>query len=553
MIRRCSHQRQQRQQGHHVENKRRCYGDAESGRMKNPVRAQNLLSNVLSLGGGETLARVVAFFGTAYLARVLGPEGFGLVGFATAVCGYLALSNWALNDIGAREVAKTPREAGVVGASVIAVKLLLATTGWLILVLVFPLLGLPQEARPVILFAGLLLFAMAMDGGWILKGLEQSRMVGVAQVLGQILFVALVFLLVHAPVDIAFAPLAQFIGEFAAALLLGVWIFHAHRPRIDWRRGFSVLRAAGFLIVSRVFRTLIFSFDVLLLGFLLTQQDVGLYTAPYRVVFLLLAIAVAIYAAYLPAYTRAAELKDGQLSDLVNRSLELAAAAGIPLAVGGMVLAEPLLTLLFGSAYAGGAGAFRWLLLGVAVIFLYSGARNVLIVLGQTRTDLALVATAAAINVALNCWVIPRYGIEGAALVTALSESLILVGVLWVVRRVGVNVQLSRLARPLLAALIMAAVLLYAVPGLPLGLKLVLGCATYAASLLMLGGVPEDARPWLHTIGIAAGTTGYNKRKAKLIALQQQEIDDNPRKSSDSQYPPGVTDHSRGHAWKQDQ
>ena len=116
--------------------------------MKNPVRAQNLLSNVLSLGGGETLARVVAFFGTAYLARVLGPEGFGLVGFATAICGYLALSNWALNDIGARAVAKTPHEAGFVGTSVIADKLILATTGWLILVLVFPLLRLPQEARP---------------------------------------------------------------------------------------------------------------------------------------------------------------------------------------------------------------------------------------------------------------------------------------------------------------------------------------------------------------------------------------------------------------------
>ena len=490
--------------------------------MNSPVRARNLFSNVLSLGGGEILARLTAFFGAAYLARVLGPEGFGLVGFATAVCGYLALTNLALNDIGTREVAKTPHEAGVVGASVIAVKLTLAITGWLILVLVFPLLGLPQEARPVILIAGLLLFAMAMDGAWILKGLEQSRLVGVAQVLGQMLFVTLVFLLVHTPGDIASAPLAQFIGEFAAALLLSAWIFRTHRPRIDWLRGLGVLCAAGFLIASRLFRTLIFSFDVLLLGFLLTQQDVGLYTAPYRVVFLLLAISAAIYTAYLPAYTRAAALKDGLLSGLLNRSLELAAAVGIPLAVGGMILAEPLLTLLFGPAYVGGAGAFRWLLLSVALIFLHGGARNVLIALGRTRTDLTLVAAAAVVNVALNLLFIPRYGIEGAALVTVLSEALILVGILWAVRRHGVHVKLSRLVRPLLSAAIMAAVLLYAAPGLPLGLKLVLGCATYLASLLLLGGVPEDARAWLQTIGVTIGASGYAKRKAKPIARQQQ-------------------------------
>lgn len=479
------------------------------------LRAQNLFTNMLSLGGGEILARLTAFVGVAYLARVLGPEGFGLVGFATAVCSYLALTNWALNDIGTREVAKTPHQAGVLGASVIAVKLTLAIAGWLILVLVFPLLDLPEGARPVILFAGLLLFAFAIDGGWILKGLEQSRLIGVAQVLGQLLFVAMVFLLVRTPDDIAFAPLAQFGGEFAAALLLSAWIFRTHRPRINWLRGLGVLRAAGFLIVSRLFRALIFSFDVLLLGFMLTQQDVGLYTAPYRVIFLLLAIAVAIYTAYLPAYTRAAALNDGQLSDLVNRSLELAAAVGIPLAVGGMVLAEPLLTLLFGSVYVGGAGAFRWLLLSVALIFFYGGLRNVLIVFGRTRTDLALVAAAAAVNVALNLLLISRYGIEGAALVTALSEALILVGVLWAVRRHGVQVQPSRLARPLLAAGIMAAVLVYAAPGLPFGVQLVLGCTSYLASLLLFAGVPEDARPWLQTIGVTVGASRYTPQENK--------------------------------------
>ena len=198
--------------------------------MSTPIRARNLFGNVLSLGGGEILARIAAFFATAYLARVLGPESFGLVGFATAVCSYLALTNLALNDIGTREVAKTPRDADTLGASVIAIKLLLAIAGSLILALAFPLLGLPEAARPVLQFTGLLLFAMAIDGTWILKGLEQSWLVGIAQVFGQLMFVAMAFLLVRSPVDIAFAPLAQFAGEFTAALLLSAWIFRAGRP-----------------------------------------------------------------------------------------------------------------------------------------------------------------------------------------------------------------------------------------------------------------------------------------------------------------------------------
>ena len=480
--------------------------------MSTPIRARNLFGNVLSLGGGEILARIAAFFATAYLARVLGPESFGLVGFATAVCSYLALTNLALNDIGTREVAKTPRDADTLGASVIAIKLLLAIAGSLILALAFPLLGLPEAARPVLQFTGLLLFAMAIDGTWILKGLEQSWLVGIAQVFGQLMFVAMAFLLVRSPVDIAFAPLAQFAGEFTAALLLSAWIFRAGRPRLDWSRGWGVLRSAGFLIASRLFRTLIFSFDVLLLGFLLTQQDVGLYTAPYKVVFLLLAVATAIYTAYLPAYARAANANDGQLSGLVNRSMELAAVVGIPLAIGGMVLAEPLLALLFGPAYSGGAGAFRWLLLSVALIFIYGGARNVLLVFGRTRTDLAVIATAAAANVAFNLLLIPRFGIEGAAIVTALSETFILVAVFWVVRRHGVQIEVRRLVCPLLAAVIMAAVLIYVVPGLSLGIRLVVGCTSYFTCLMLFSGLPEDARDWLQTTAATIGHNRYTKR-----------------------------------------
>lgn len=471
--------------------------------MNSPVHARNLFGNILSLAGGEMLARLTAFFGTAYLARVLGPDGFGLFGFAIAVYGYLALSNLALNDIGSREVAKAPDQSGVIGASVIAVKLVLATASWLFLALAFPWLGLEPESRPVILLTGLLVFALAMDGSWILKGMEQSRLVCVVQVLGQALFVALAMLLVAGPGDVAFAPLAQFAGEFAAAVLLGAWIFRTHRPRIEWLRGFGVLRAAGFLIASRLFRALVFSFDVLVLGFLLTPRDVGRYTASYRLVFLLLAIAVAIYTAYLPAYARAASLKDGQLSDLVNRSLQLAAVVGIPLAAGGMVLAEPLLALLFGAGYVAGAGALRWLLLSVALIFLYGGTRNVLVVFGHTRTDLAIVAAAAAVNVVLNLLLIPRYGIEGAALVTALSEAFILVCLVWAVRRCAVRVRLAWLARPLLAALVMVAVLLFGVPELPLGQRLVVGAAVYLGGLLLLGGIPEDARPGLCAIQAA--------------------------------------------------
>ena len=56
---------------------------------------------IAALGGGELLFRLVAFATTTLVARRLGPDGFGVLGFASALCGYFALGFGAgLSDSG---------------------------------------------------------------------------------------------------------------------------------------------------------------------------------------------------------------------------------------------------------------------------------------------------------------------------------------------------------------------------------------------------------------------------------------------------------------------
>ena len=90
---------------------------------------EKVIGNILSLGGGEILSRVIAFAGTAYLARMLEPEGFGVIGFTTAIFGYFQFSVAAgFHDVGAREVARRPQSASTIAASVILVSLALAAS-----------------------------------------------------------------------------------------------------------------------------------------------------------------------------------------------------------------------------------------------------------------------------------------------------------------------------------------------------------------------------------------------------------------------------------------
>ncbi len=459
--------------------------------------ARKLGGNILSLGSGEIIARLVAFFGVTYAARLLGPEQFGIIGFAAALFGYLSLAVTAgFNDIGSREVVRRPRDAASIGANVVAVKIILALAALIVIIATAWFLNKPPTVRLVLLLMGLLFFPLALDTSWVYKGLERNRPVALSLIIGQVLYAGAIFLSVNESSDVAFVPLAQFFGELCAALMLALPLFYLKKVKLDLREGFRILRSSGFWVISRLLRTVMYTFDVVLIGFLLGEQAVGLYTAPYRICFLLVALAVAIHTSYLPIIIRAAHSGSTlrEVGNAAERSLYFAAAVAAPLVVGGIIVAAPLLEAVFGGDYTEGSAAFQYLILSVGLVFLHGAIHNIFLAVDRLKTETAIFAAAAALNIGLNLFVVPRYGIIGAAFVTALAEGLTLILGLIIVKRTGVPFSLSPSWRPLLASLMMGAVILLLGTNYGLILQLAAGGSSYLLALILLGGIPADAR-----------------------------------------------------------
>ena len=313
-------------------------------------------------------------------------------------------------------------------------------------------------------------------------------------ILGQTLFVVLVLLFVRGPGDVVYVPVAQFAGEVVAASVLTMLLLRVGPVEWHFSEGLRILRSSGNLLASQILRTLIFNFDVLLLGFLLGEKPVGLYVAPYRFCFLLLAIAVAIQTSYLPAFTRAAAVGPAALGEITKRAMAFSAAVGAPLVVGGMVVARPLLRAFFGPDYVDGTTAFRLLILSIGLIFLHGHLQNIFLVRDQTFKQMLIIAGGTALNIVLNFLLIPAWGIAGAAASTVAAEGLILVLAWLAVRAMGVCFRFSATLRPVLAAAVMGATLLALRTAENLALSVTVGAAVYATALVILRGIPEDIR-----------------------------------------------------------
>jgi O-antigen/teichoic acid export membrane protein len=172
--------------------------------------------------------------------------------------------------------------------------------------------------------------------------------------------------------------------------------------------------------------------------------------------------------------------------DTVVHSLWLTALVAAPLGLGGTLCAEPIISLLFGPAYAPAVPALQILAWAMALIILRDTYRQAFNAVRRPRLDLRCAGISVGLNVVLNVLLIPRYGMRGAAVATLVSETLWLTMAAYYFSRDVMPVRLLPLLwQPGVAALAMGAVFMLTQP-LFWAVRALLSVLVYCGVFLLL-------------------------------------------------------------------
>lgn len=446
--------------------------------------------NFLALGSGEAAARIVAFVATVYLARVLGSEAFGVVGFATAVILYLKrVADGGIElGVGVQMIADHPDRVEELGGALVTARLLVAAVLVVGLVVV-GLLVVPPPDGPVLAAFGLTLLAVGAGTRWIHFGLERTGMVAVARTVGEIAMVALVLLTVHGPDDLVTVPLAQFVGDAAAALLMLVVLRrwgHRISLRVDLEAVREVLPRCWPLVAGSLLSLLIYNSDLIFLRFFRGASAVGYYVAAYALVSFLVNLSSAYGSSLLPTLSR---LDGDDEQRLYRTATAQALTVALPVAVGGALLAPGIIGRVFGQAYAPAVLPLQILLFSVVFGVLRDVPTVALMSRGREDRLLRMNAVATGVNLLLNLAVIPVWGIVGAAWATVATEAVRMsIGRRFARDAAFAPPPVSRFWRAIVATAAMVAVLL----GLGLDnpwIGIPAGAAAYGAVLAATGGL----------------------------------------------------------------
>ncbi len=263
-----------------------------------------------------------------------------------------------------------------------------------------------------------------------------------------------------------------------------------------------MLRQAFPLMLNGLLITIFFRFDQFIINYYYAA-DVQIYETAYKFINVTQIIAPSVVFALFPAMAHAALHDRPALVRQYRSAVKLLLVLSLPLVAGTIVLADPLI-LIFTLGKPGylpyAAWALSILICYLPFSFINGVTTYVLIALNRQARLVWAIGATAVFNIGANLLLVPPLGMYGAALVTILSE-LVLLGpfLLWTRAelggaalqpgRAGVGLLIAGLALGGITAGIAAV-------GLPPVLGLVVGLAAYAVLVLRLGVIrpAEQAR-----------------------------------------------------------
>jgi len=389
--------------------------------------------------GVKAAQAVLAFAVAATLARLLGPEGYGVYAFALAVLMIIALpAQVGLPHLVVRETAKAQADGdwGLMrGLWRWSNRAVVLASGLALAVVVAVLWLTDHSPRRETLIIGAALIPLVALASLRAASLRGLRRVVLGQLPESVIrpFAMLAIVLgatmsgLGARLSEPQAAMAAYVAAAVTAFVVGSAMLHRFRPAemagaaprtepAEWRRAVLPLAMiAGLQLVNN-------QADIIVLGIFRSDEEVGIYRAVFQMALLVVFGLQAMNQMLQPHFARLYRQGDmARLQRLVTISARAILALALPPVLAFVVFGGELLAWIFGDAYRAGETALAILAVGQLGKAAMGASLSLLNMTGNERVTARLGVVAVLVNIVLNFILVPLYGGAGAAVATSFS------------------------------------------------------------------------------------------------------------------------------------
>ncbi len=400
------------------------------------IRHSRLAHNTLALYGVHAASLLVPLVTIPYLARVLRPEGWGLVVFAQSFAAWLMLLlEYGFSLSATRMVARvrddeqalTTVVSEVMGAKLLLLAALLVAGA--IAAATVPIFGRNPE---YLLWAWLFAVAQGLSPSWYFQGIERMTGAALLEMGGKIAATAGIFIWVR-EMDDGWRVLALQALTSLIWVAVAIYWMYGEVPfrKAGFRASTAMLKRARGLFVFRAGAGVYTQANSFILGLLSTPMAVAYFGGAEKIVRAATGLVQPASQALYPRISQLVVTNPARARKLVHLSLLGVGGLGVALGVGILIGAPILVNFLLGPGYERAVPVLQMLALLPPVIALGTvlGIQWAL-PLGLDRPFYILVLSAGVLNLLLASILAPDLGAMGMAISVILAEALVAFGLL---------------------------------------------------------------------------------------------------------------------------
>ncbi len=398
--------------------------------LRNKDTRQTVAKNTFWLTVSNIGGRLIRAAIIIYAARILGAAGWGVFSYAITLAAFLTIfTDLGIGHILLREIVKTsdPTHKTRLISTTFFLKIFFLAIGTFIIVFLAPRLTSIPEARPILPIVALIfIFDSLREFGFsLIRAREKMEWETAIFLSMNVAIVVLGFIFMAiSPTVLAFTysyAMGSGFGLIATVFLLRRFLTGLLSNFSKNLVGY-ILAAAWPFALSGLLAALMVNTDVLIIGWFRSATEVGLYSAPLRIIQLLYILPSILAVSALPTFTRLADKNLPKMREALEQVVSFSFLVAIPIAVGGFMVASQLVHLLFGTEYMPGTLPFQILLLTLIVDFPAVILSNAVFAHNKQKLLVLYAAIGGGLNVILDLLFIPSWGIVGSAWATLLAQ-----------------------------------------------------------------------------------------------------------------------------------
>lgn len=387
------------------------------------------LHNILWIMGDKVATLIVGFLVTVVVARYLGPEDFGILSYALSVAAiFSAVGHMGLSGLVVREIVQKPGERGLTLGTTLTLKFIGMGAGYIVLLVYAALYeGIHSLEFTMLAVAGaaLLFSPFAVFDFWF-QAFVQARYVTFTRLIGLTVSLSLKLSFVFFGVGVVYfvgASLVQaivvmfaflFFYKAKASLKLSDWSF-------SWAKAKELFSQGWLIYLGSIFAVIYLKVDQVMLRWFEGSDSVGIYAVAAQLSEAWYFVPVAIVTSFFPKLIKLRERSQAEFDRRFQQLLDLLFGLALVVAILMTLASEFFIILFFGEHYLQSSDVLVIHIWAALFIFMRAAFSKWILIENFLIFSLITQVAGAVVNVILNYFLIPKFGVIGAAYATLVS------------------------------------------------------------------------------------------------------------------------------------